>query len=104
MRDVPGTPAATLALARKIAKSAGLRHVYTGNVHDVPGQSTYCHACGTCVIGRDWFEITSWALDESGCCRSCGARCPGVFEQGPGAWGARRIPIELGEGERALVY
>ena len=87
VRDVPGTPAATLALARKIAKSAGLLHVYTGNVHDVPGQSTYCHACGTCVIGREWFEITSWALDESGCCRSCGARCPGVFEQGPGLGG-----------------
>jgi pyruvate formate lyase activating enzyme len=99
---VPGTPAATLALARRIAKSAGLRHVYTGNVHDEAGQSTYCHACGTSVIGRNWFEITSWALDESGCCRSCGARCPGVFEEGSGSWGARRMPIELGRGERAL--
>ena len=104
MRDVPGTPAATLAFARGIAKSAGLHHVYTGNVHDEAGQSTYCHACGASLIGRNWYEITSWALDESGCCPSCGARCPGVFEQGPGAWGARRIPIKLGEGERALVY
>ena len=103
MRDVPGTPAATLALARKIAKSAGLRHVYTGNVHDEPGQSTYCHACGKCVIGRDWFEITSWALDESGCCRSCGARCAGVFEEGPGSWGARRMPIEFGGDGLALA-
>ena len=96
MRDVPGTPAATLALARRIAKSAGLRHVYTGNVHDEAGQSTYCHACGTSVIGRNWYEITSWALDESGCCQSCGAQCPGVFEERPGSWGARRMPIEFG--------
>jgi len=65
---------ATLVLARGIAKSVGLRHVYTGNVRDELGQSTYCHACGTCAIGRDWYEITSWVLDESGCCRSCGAQ------------------------------
>lgn len=96
MRDVPGTPAATLARARQIAKSAGLRHVYTGNIRDEAGQSTYCHACGACVIGRDWYEITSWALDDSGCCRNCGARRPGVFEESHGAWGARRMPIELG--------
>lgn len=103
MRDVPGTPAATLALARGIAKSAGLHHVYTGNVQDEVGQSTYCHTCGTCVIGRDWYEITSWALDESGCCRSCGARCTGVFEDGPGSWGARRMPIEFGGDGPALA-
>ena len=104
MRDVPGTPAATLARAGRIAKSAGLRPVYTGNVHDEAGQSTYCHACGASLIGRNWYEITSWTLDESGCCRSCGARCPGVFEEKHGSWGARRMPIELGEGEQALVY
>jgi pyruvate formate lyase activating enzyme len=65
-----------------------LRHVYTGNVHDEAGQSTYCHACGERVIGRNWYEITSWALDDNGCCRSCGAQCAGVFEQGHGSWGA----------------
>lgn len=96
MRDTPATPAATLTRARQIAKSAGLRHVYTGNVRDEAGQSTYCHCCGACVIGRDWYEITSWALDHDGCCRSCGARCAGVFEESPGVWGGRRMPIEPG--------
>ncbi|MGB5085554.1 MAG: hypothetical protein WBO09_13330 [Methylocystis silviterrae] len=96
MRDAPATPAATLSRARQIAKSAGLRYVYTGNAHDEPGQSTYCHACGARVIGRDWYVITSWALDDKGCCRSCGARCAGVFEESRGAWGARRMPIEFG--------
>ena len=103
MRDVPGTPAATLAFARGIAKSAGLHHVYTGNVQDEVGQSTYCHTCGTCIIGRDWYEITSWALDESGCCRSCGAQCAGVFEEKHGSWGAQRMPIELGGDGPALA-
>ena len=77
----------TLTRAREIAKSAGLRYVYTGNVHDEAGQSTYCHACGARVIGRDWYEITSWALDDNGCCRSCGARCSGVFERESGLVG-----------------
>ena len=78
------------------ATSAGLRYVYTGNVHDEPRQSTYCHACGTRVIGRDWYEITSWTLDGNGCCRSCGTRCAGVFEESHGARGARRMPIAFG--------
>ncbi len=103
MRDVPGTPAATLSLARDIAKNTGLRHVYTGNVQDEAGQSTYCHACGRCLIGRNWYEITSWALTENGCCRSCGAMCEGVFEERPGSWGARRIPITLGGGHHAVA-
>jgi pyruvate formate lyase activating enzyme len=95
MRDVPHTPASTLRIARSIARSAGLRHVYTSNVRGELEQSTYCHACGTCLIGRDWYEITSWTLNESGCCLRCGAPCPGVFEDRPGSWGARRMPVDL---------
>ncbi len=95
MRDVPSTPPATLSHARDIAKSVGLRHVYTGNVHDPEGESTYCHGCGARLIGRDWYEITSWALDEGGRCRHCGARCAGVFEPRPDTWGARRAPIDV---------
>jgi pyruvate formate lyase activating enzyme len=102
MHDVSATPRATLTRAREIARKAGLRHVYTGNVHDEAGQSTYCHVCGARVIGRDWYEITSWALDDNGCCCSCGARCAGVFEESHGSWGARRTPIEFGvEGSSA---
>jgi pyruvate formate lyase activating enzyme len=102
MRDAPGTPAATLTRAREIAKQIGLRHVYTGNVHDEAGQSTYCHVCGGCLIGRDWYEIKSWSLDENGCCRHCGARCAGVFEKSHGSWGARRMAIELEPREPAV--
>ena len=46
MMDVAPTPPATLTRARDIALRHGLRYVYTGNVHDEAGQSTYCHACG----------------------------------------------------------
>ena len=66
--------------ARRVAMGRGLRHVYTGNIHDEGSQATFCHACGAVLIGRDWHRITAWSLTEDGRCRQCGERCPGVFE------------------------
>ena len=93
MRDRPPTPAATLQTARSIAQSLGLRHVYTGNIHDEAGQSTYCDVCGSRVIGRNWYDITSWKLTDDGHCQSCGAPCAGVFDGPCGVWGRRRRPL-----------
>ena len=98
MQDVPPTPPATLTAARAIAREAGLSYVYTGNVHDEAGQSTYCHACGATLIGRDWYRLTAWGLTPEGRCASCGAACAGVFEAAPGNWGRRRQPVAIGEG------
>jgi pyruvate formate lyase activating enzyme len=96
MLDVAHTPHATLTRARDIALSHGLRYVYTGNVHDEAGQSTYCHGCGTRLIGRDWYEITAWNVSSDGRCADCGTPCPGVFEERPGSWGQRRMPLFMG--------
>ena len=95
MLDVGHTPHATLTRARDIALGRGLRYVYTGNVHDEAGQSTYCHACGQRLIGRDWYRITAWHLTPEGACAACGAPCAGVFDTRPGAWGQRRLPVRL---------
>ena len=95
MLDKPATPAATLSRARAIARANGVRHVYTGNVHDRAGGSTWCHGCGALLIGRDWFDLTGWCLDEDGRCMGCGMPLPGVFELRPGNWGARRQPVRL---------
>lgn len=95
MRDKPATSKATLAQARAIARQEGLRYVYTGNVHDEAGQSTWCHACGQRLIGRDWYTLTAWNLDEHGACRRCGTACAGVFAGEPGDWGARRQPVAI---------
>ena len=95
MLDVPPTPAATLTRARKIALENGVHHAYTGNVNDETGQSTYCHSCGTRLIGRDWYVITDWTLTEDGLCPKCGTKCAGVFEAHAGGWGAKRMPIRL---------
>lgn len=93
--DVPPTPAATLRRARHIAMEAGLRYVYTGNVHDRAGDATYCPSCGQAVIERDWYEILSYSLDERGHCRHCGAAVAGRFGRFEKPFGARRIPVVL---------
>jgi pyruvate formate lyase activating enzyme len=95
MRDRPATPAATLRRARQAARANGLRWVYTGNVYDPEGQTTVCPKCGETLIGRDGYEILEWGLAKDGRCRSCGAKCPGAFEESPGSWGARRRPVML---------
>jgi len=96
MTDKPHTPAATLTRARRIALGNGLRYVYTGNVHDPVGSSTWCPTCGALLIERDWYELGHWRLDAGGACLGCGSRLPGVFDGPPGAWGPRRLPVRLG--------
>ncbi len=93
MLSTPPSPAATLLGARNIALGVGLQYVYTVNIHDEQGQSTYCAGCKSRVIGRDWYEITSWQLDAEGRCKHCGLRCGGVFDGLPGRWGRQRRPV-----------
>jgi pyruvate formate lyase activating enzyme len=95
LMDRPPTPPQTLREARRIAMRAGLRYVYTGNIHDPVGQSTYCHACGSTLVGRDWHEITAWGLSAEGRCAECVEPCSGVFEAAAGRWGRRRRPVTL---------
>ena len=97
MRDKPHTPASTLQHAREIALANGIRYVYTGNVHDKSGGSTYCHQCGQLLIGRDWYVLSDWNLDHAGCCSNCGTRCAGRFDARPGTWGSRRLPVHLAQ-------
>ena len=101
--DRPPTPAATLAMARNIAIKNGLRYVYTGNVHDKTGSSTYCHSCGQILIGRDWYVLSDWNLTSQGCCNKCHTPLPGVFNGLPGDWGSKRLPVNLKNFQQLLV-
>jgi pyruvate formate lyase activating enzyme len=95
MTDVAATPAATLTRAREIAQLAGLNYVYTGNVHDETGGSTYCPSCEKRVVARDWYRINSYELTDTGECKSCGTRIPGRFQKFGKPFGPRRIPVRL---------
>ena len=90
LTDVPHTPAETCRRAREQALSHGLRYVYTGNVHDADGQSTYCPECRKVVVERDWYRLGAYRVRE-GCCASCGAKLAGRFPDAEaGQWGPRR--------------
>jgi pyruvate formate lyase activating enzyme len=95
MLDHPPTPPQTLSRARAIALRNGVHYAYTGNVHDAEGGSTYCPNCGTRVIQRDWYELGEWNLDGKGCCTKCHTRIAGVFDERPGTWGAKRMPVRM---------
>ena len=95
MTDHPPTPPSTLARARRIALSKGLHHVYTGNVRDPDGGSTYCPQCHARVIERDGYRIGAYRVTEPGACRACGARIAGIFDGPAGSWGSRRMAVRL---------
>lgn len=96
MLDRPPTPPATLSRARNLALEAGLRYVYTGNVHDLEGDTTRCHVCQAALIERDWYQIRAYRLDAQGRCPSCQTPCAGHFGTQAGDWGRKRLPITLG--------
>src|SRR3546814_13626415 len=95
MTGTPATPKATLLKAHRIGRAAGLRYVYTGNIHDAATQGTPCHGCGALLIGRDWYDITAWGLTDDGRCRHYGTPCAGVFDVPPGTWGAQPPPVRV---------
>ncbi len=95
---IPATPLATLVRARRIAMEAGLHYVYTGNVHDKAGDTSFCPGCGKPVIERDWYRILGYALDDTGRCRHCGTAIAGRFGAFGKPFGPQRIPIRLHAG------
>jgi len=100
MMDVPHTPPDTLSRARQWGLRNGLRYVYTGNVHDRGGSSTWCPGCGALLIERDWYELGRWQLTDDGRCLACGWQVSGRFDGPPGSWGRRRVGVRL-SGSRA---
>ena len=95
MLDKAPTPAETVIRAREQALGFGLKHVYTGNVHDARGQSTYCAGCGALLIERDWYQLGRYTLDATGHCSRCGHAAAGRFAARPERWGPRRLRISV---------
>ncbi len=95
MTNIPATPAETLIQARQIAQAAGLLYVYTGNVHNREGDTTYCPSCNSALIVRDWYEIEQYRLTPDGHCPDCNTRIAGHFDKSAGQFGRRRIPVVM---------
>jgi len=80
MKDKPPTKVETVLRARDIAREAGLRYVYCGNIVDHESSITYCHHCGEGIIKRTGREVAEYNLEGGGHCKFCGTLCAGIFE------------------------
>ena len=98
MMDV-APPPATLTRARAIALGNGLHHVYTDNVHDVEGGTTFCPGCDAALVRRDWYVVLSCRIDADGdargTCPHCGFAVAGRFGAFGGGFGRRQIPVRV---------
>lgn len=90
MLNIPPTPRKTLVLARKIALDAGLHYVYTGNVHDLEGGTTFCPSCHAKLIVREQYNLRQYALGPDGKCPHCQTKIAGHFDEKPGSNAAYR--------------
>ncbi len=95
MQDIPPTPPATLVRARDIALKQGLHYVYTGNVHNIEGDTTFCPDCQSPLIVRDWYQINDYRLTNDGHCPNCGGAIAGKFDEAAGTFGRNRIPVAI---------
>jgi pyruvate formate lyase activating enzyme len=57
---------------------AGLNYVYTGNIIDDEGSTTFCPKCRKAVITRQGYRIVKNLLKDGKC--SCGEKIAGVWE------------------------
>jgi pyruvate formate lyase activating enzyme len=84
MSDPENTTPEMLVHAARIAKAAGLRYVYAGNIPGGVGdlENTRCHNCGELLIERVGYFIQEYRLTPDGACPRCDTSIPG-------RWGRR---------------
>jgi pyruvate formate lyase activating enzyme len=85
MSDTPSTTPRMLLDAAAIAKRAGLRYVYPGNLPGQvgDGENTRCPSCADTLIARRGFLVTGYRLTADGRCPGCGAAVPGRWDAQP---------------------
>jgi len=71
LQHLPDTPVETLKMAWEIGKGIGLKYVYTGNVHGLPSEDTFCPKCQALCVDRTNYIIHRH--DKNGKCPKCGA-------------------------------
>jgi pyruvate formate lyase activating enzyme len=83
MTDAPNTTSAMLTRASELARAAGLRYIYAGNMPGRVGdlEHTHCHQCGERLIARYGYLIQEYKITANGRCPSCDTAIPGRWGQ-----------------------
>jgi pyruvate formate lyase activating enzyme len=84
MTDPANTTAKDLLRAAQIARDAGLRYVYAGNL---PGrvadlEDTTCPSCHETLVSRYGYLIREYNLTKDGACPRCATAIPGRWSAG----------------------
>jgi pyruvate formate lyase activating enzyme len=77
LQGLPPTPVELLDRCRDIAREAGLRYVYVGNVPGHGGQDTICPSCHRTLIERAGLRLGANLLVDGRC--PCGQAIAGVW-------------------------
>ncbi len=79
MSDPENTTPEMLMEAAAIARAAGLRYVYAGNIPGRVGEleNTRCHNCSAVLIERYGYLIRKYRLTADGTCPQCATAIPG---------------------------
>ena len=75
--QTPATPIETLRKAAILAREAGLKFIYIGNIWG-ESEATICPQCGKIAIRRSGFSVEENRISD-GKCSSCGNPIAGVF-------------------------
>lgn len=78
MSKTPPTASHKIKLARDIGLDTGLRYVYSGNIHDSEGSTTFCYSCKKPLIERMGFNVTKNVI-QNGSCPYCKTKINGKW-------------------------
>lgn len=78
LQNLPPTPVEKLEEAYKIAKAAGLKYVYIGNVPGHIYENTYCPRCGKTAVHRVGYRVLENNI-VNGKCKFCGEKIAGIW-------------------------
>ncbi len=78
LKNLPPTSLEILRKARDIAKKQEMLYVYTGNLPDDEGNTTFCPKCKEPVIMRKGFYVSENKLKKGKC--KCGKKLHGVWQ------------------------
>ena len=78
LTNLPATPASVLNQAKDIAHTAGINHVYIGNVPGTKASNTHCPGCKKLLIERKGYYITTNKI-KNGNCEFCSEQISGIW-------------------------
>jgi pyruvate formate lyase activating enzyme len=84
MSDPADTTPDMLVHAAEIARRAGLKYVYSGNIPGRVGdlENTRCHECSALLVERYGYLVQQYRITPDGACPDCGASIPGRWGRG----------------------